>query len=171
VQLQDSRVFTIAVSKSCCPVCWDIVTIFNEQTQEQGSDSEPVRFNTRGRHCTLYPVDLPDFLDEGVKDELVRKFSIDLLKDLFSLLDEDAKATKPKHAHSRSDVSQPESVAFSLNSSLGGSVDIDPSWATHKDVHDYHRSEADREFNSGRMKSWRISSSSHDLSDQPKPSQ
>ena len=45
----------------------------------------------------LYAVDLPDLLDGGLKDELLTKFSIDLLKDLFSLLDKDTKAAKPKH--------------------------------------------------------------------------
>jgi hypothetical protein len=88
-------VFTIAVSKSCCPVCWEIVTIFKRRyqtTQEQGSESTPVYFNTRERHPNLYPVDLPDVLDESIKDELLTKFSITLLKDLVSLFDEDARA-------------------------------------------------------------------------------
>ena len=104
MQLQDSREITIAISKSCCPVCWDIVKIFDRQaqtTQGQGSESgnytPPVRFRTCGRHSNLYAVDLPDLLDGGLKDELLTKFSIDLLKDLFSLLDKDTKAAKPKH--------------------------------------------------------------------------
>lgn len=119
----------------------------------------PVRFQTRGRHSNLYPVDLPDVLDEGIKDQLLTKFSIDLLKDLFSLLDqEDAKAAKAKHVHSRSDVSQPESVALSLGSSLGGSVDTDPPWANHQQVDHYRRGQGSRELSCDRVESWRNSS-------------
>jgi hypothetical protein len=136
----------IAVSKSCCPVCWDIITIFNKQaktTQEQArSDSEsgnhtpPVTFKTRGRHPNLYPVDLPLILDEGIKDELLRKFSTNLLNDLLALW-ESSNRTTGKHVPSTSNVSQPESVALSLNSSLGGSVDH--TEADAEDVENFHR--------------------------------
>ena len=93
MECSESRKVTIAVSKPCCPVCWELVTIFNHQnqtTQEQGPESGdhtlPVRFLTRGRHPHLYPVDLPDILDEGIKDELLTKFSITLLDDLTKLV-------------------------------------------------------------------------------------
>jgi hypothetical protein len=124
MQLQSSGKYTIAVSKSCCPVCWEIMNIFNRQNKEQGSS---VRFQAHGRHPNLYPVDLPDILDESIKDELLTKFSITLLKNLISLLEEDARAAHAKHKHSGSNVSQPESVTHSLNSSMGGSIDIDSS--------------------------------------------
>ena len=113
VQLQDTREFTIAVSKSCCPVCWDIVKIFDRQAQitqgegsESGNHTPPVHFKTRGRHSNLYAVDLPAILDESIKDKLLTKFSIDLLKDLVSLCDR--AAAKPKHVASISNVSQPD---------------------------------------------------------------
>lgn len=121
MQLQASRQFKIAVSKSCCPVCWDIVNIFNEQAKTTQEPKPLVCFRARGRHANLYPVDLPDLLDEGIKDELLKKFGIHLLKDLFSLLDKDTlKAAKSKHVAS---ISNPESLALSLNSSLGSSLD------------------------------------------------
>ena len=124
----------------------------------------PVRFQTHGRHSNLYPVDLPDVLDEGIKDQLLTKFSIDLLKDLLSLLDQEdtkaanAKAANAKHVHSRSDVSQPESVALSLSSSLGGSVDTDPPWANHQQIDHYRRGQGSRELSCDRVESWRNSS-------------
>jgi hypothetical protein len=137
MQLRDSRTFTIAVSKSCCPVCWDIIDIFNKQDSESGV---PVRFNARGRHPTLYPVDLPEILDDGIKDELLKKFSITLIKDLVSLLENDAKVANAKHVSKDSNVSQPESVAFSLDSSdLGGSIDVDSSEANQAYVAEARR--------------------------------
>ena len=113
----------IAVSKACCPVCWDLVKIFNRLNEEEPSR---IHFQAHGRHPNLYAVDLPDILDEGIKDELLKKFGITLLQDLVSLfeLDEDSKTAATKHKRSESDVSQPESVAYSVSSSCmsGGSV-------------------------------------------------
>ena len=96
----------------------------------------PYSFDARGRHSNLYPVDLPGVLDKSVKDELVKRFSILLLKDLVSLLNQDG--SNPKHETSKSessasDVSQPESVAFSINSSLGGKIDPGRSTAHWQD--------------------------------------
>jgi hypothetical protein len=112
----------------------------------------PVRFQARGRHPNLYPVDLPDVLDDGIKDELLEKFSLILLEGLVSLLDEDAKAAKAKHAHSESSVSQAESVAFSIGSSLGGSVDIGPSQTNQKYL------AGDRQNSLDRVMAWMNSS-------------
>jgi hypothetical protein len=123
MQLHTSQNFLIAVSKLCCPVCWDIINMFNRQNEEQGSS---VRFQAHGRHPNLYPVDLPDILDEGIKDELLTKFSIALLKDLVSLFEADTRAAQAKHMRNQSNVSQPESVAYTLISSLDGSTDSSP---------------------------------------------
>jgi hypothetical protein len=160
VQLQDSRKFKIAVTKSCCPVCWEIVTIFNRQnetTQEQGSDSGdhtfPVHFDARGRHPILYPVDLPDILDESIKDELLTKFRITLLRNLACLLDkETTKAANTKHLRSESNISQPESVAFSVDSSFGGSIDVGTSQGNQQ----YISEKRQKEFVD--VESWRKSS-------------
>jgi len=119
LELHAAGKFTIAVSKSCCPVCWDIMDILNRQ---QGSSV--VHFQAQGRHPNLYPVDLPAILDEHIKDELLTKFSITLLKNLVSLFEEDARAAQAKHRRSESNVSQPESLALSLaSSSMDGSID------------------------------------------------
>ena len=120
MQLQPSGQHRIAVSKACCPVCWDIAKIFNRLSTEKPSQ---VHFQAHGRHPNLYPVDLPDILDEGIKDELLVKFSITLLKDLVSLFEADTRAANANHTRSGSNVSHPESLALSLDSSMGGSND------------------------------------------------
>lgn len=157
----------IAVSKSCCPVCWVIIEVFNQITQEENSKSAthiaPVRFNARGRHLNLYPVDLPDILDDAVKDELLRRFSIILLENLIALLDKDASAAKAKHVHSDSNVSQPESVAFSVDSTLGGSIDVGSSQANQEHITSVRR---DRMQSLDRVHLWVKSST--DLG-QPEP--
>lgn len=140
-QIDASRFFKIAISKSCCPVCWDIVTIFNNLPNSESGNTPPIRFHARRRHPNLYAVDIPDILDEGVKDELLRKFSIILLKDLVSLLNEEAARTSnAKHAPRHSSVSQPESLTFSTDSTLGGSVDINTASADQQASDDHMKS-------------------------------
>ena len=133
----------------------------NQKTQEQGSESDNLaRFQVRGRHPNLYPVDLPDVLDDGIKDELLTTFSITLLKNLVSLLDEDARAgAESKHVHSDSNVSQPESVTFSLNSSMGGSVDVDTVQAAYAGVVGNRNRKAQKYRDPKYVESWRSSSS------------
>lgn len=154
MQLHSSENFTIAVSKSCCPVCWDIIKIFNRQNEEQGSS---VRFQAHGRHPNLYPVDLPAILDEGIMDELLTQFSITLLKDLVSLCEEDARA-HAGHMRSESTVSQPESVTYSLSSSMDGSVEVGSSDANQAYLNKYHE----------RVNSWNRRSESSEMSEQHK---
>jgi hypothetical protein len=165
----------IAVSKSCCPVCWDVVEMFNRQnptTQELGQRSDSgnhthsVRFRARGRHSNLYPVDLPEVLDEGIKDQLLTKFSTTLLKALVSMVDEDARAANTNHMPSESGssyVSQPESVALSLDSSAAGSVDVHSTQSeyiksTHQNSHE-------------RVATWRNNESSFSLESQSRRSE
>jgi hypothetical protein len=119
-----------------------------KQTVQEQSDKQ-VHFEVRGRHPNLYAVDIPDVLDEDIKDELLIKVSITLLKHLVRLVDEDTEAAKTKHAHSKSNVSEPESVALSLSSSAGGSVDADGCAAVHDGVAEYVK----------RVESWRNSAS------------
>ena len=109
---------------------------------ESGNHTPPVTFKTGGRHPILYPVDLPLILDEAIKDELLRKFSSNLLNDLLSLWE--SSKTTGKHVPSTSNVSQPESVALSLNSSLGGSVD--DTEADADGVENFHRKTYDVEL-------------------------
>jgi hypothetical protein len=124
-QLNACTNHTIVVSKSCCPVCWELISIFNRRAQDPKND-KVVSFTARGRHANLYPVDLPDVLDDDIKDELVTSFSIILLNDLVYLSNKRSATTKHNPSDSSdSSVSQPESLALSLDSILSGSADAD----------------------------------------------
>ena len=43
----------IAVSKRCCPICWELLDVLRLNGR-QGADSEKVAFAVRGRHPTIY---------------------------------------------------------------------------------------------------------------------
>jgi hypothetical protein len=56
---------TIIISKLCCPACWELIDILRGKTK---------RFNVRGRHPTLYPVELPAYLSQQVLSEMITRF-------------------------------------------------------------------------------------------------
>ena len=136
-----------------------MVAAFNSQEQtpqgqgsELGNDTPSVRFQTRGRHSNLYPVDLPDILDEDIKDELLKRYRTILLKDLVSVFQSDSKLAKAKHAPSGSNVSQPESLTFSLNSTVSGSAHVND---IQEDYQGMVRDRPRKRFDTGdRTKSW-----------------
>jgi hypothetical protein len=56
---------SISVSKLCCPVCWEFLTLLRGETDD---------FKVRGRHTTVAPVDLPAWVPEEVMKEMVERF-------------------------------------------------------------------------------------------------
>jgi hypothetical protein len=55
----------IAVSKRCCPVCWELLDILRGHSK---------RFHVRGCHITLFPVELPSWFSEDHVDEMISRF-------------------------------------------------------------------------------------------------
>jgi hypothetical protein len=56
----------IAVSRLCCPVCWELLKIF------RNDDSS--NFHVDGYHKTLYQVELPDWLPLEIVVKLTARF-------------------------------------------------------------------------------------------------
>jgi hypothetical protein len=54
----------ISVSKLCCPVCWELLELL-------GRD-QPI--SLRGRHSTIYPVELPKWLPPEIVDKMNERF-------------------------------------------------------------------------------------------------
>lgn len=54
----------IAVSKLCCPVCWELLSIL---------EGKPPSV-TRGRHSTLYFQHLPSWLPRQVLEKMLKRF-------------------------------------------------------------------------------------------------
>jgi len=65
----------VAVSKPCCPACWDFMKVLRTN-----GDSDV--FNIRSRHPTVYPVELPVWLPKEVCTAMVRKFQGHLVEQL-----------------------------------------------------------------------------------------
>jgi hypothetical protein len=59
----------VAVSKLCCPACWEYLNILG------GTKKETPMYKVRGRHSTVYPVELPIWSCHDDVQELIKRFS------------------------------------------------------------------------------------------------
>src|ERR1700678_2798176 len=60
----------VAVSKLCCSVCWEYFDILSKRHIPPGHRE----YKIRGRHSTLFPVQLPIWTTTDVVQELIRRF-------------------------------------------------------------------------------------------------
>jgi hypothetical protein len=101
------------VSKLCCPVCWELLGILNED--------EP-RLSFRGCHSIVYPVELPKWLPSQIVDNLTERFQVHLRKELDFMVREferdEAVMRKKNHASHESESSI--SVASTTRRGDGG---------------------------------------------------
>ena len=77
----------ISVSKLCCPVCWTILGILNED--------EPL-LSFPGCHSTIYPVELPTWLPSHIEDEITKRFR-DLLRQELEIMVRGEEEKKRRH--------------------------------------------------------------------------
>jgi hypothetical protein len=71
--VQDSDKSSIAVSKPCCPVCYEFLDVLRDDTPD---------FHIRGRHTTFYPVNFPHFLPQNILETMVDRFRQHLRQEL-----------------------------------------------------------------------------------------
>jgi hypothetical protein len=123
----------VAVSKLCCPACWDYFDILSKK-QSLRSPGE-TKYRIRGRHSTLYPVQLPSWTSPDIAQELVRRFD-KYLRDEFEImwsqhLEKEAKpqwplevtVAKSGHAHNPSLQSVSSAITNASQDSAESNVD------------------------------------------------
>jgi len=66
----------ISVSKLCCPVCWELLSMLNEE--------KPLKL--RGHHSTIYPVELPQWLPSQIVDKMNALFQNHLRQEIEIML-------------------------------------------------------------------------------------
>jgi hypothetical protein len=76
LQSLDQR--NIAVSKLCCPVCWELLQLI-------GGDTDS--FKVRGFHTTLYTVELPSWLPRDVVEKMVDLYGAHLRHELNRMME------------------------------------------------------------------------------------
>ena len=69
---------TIAVSKLCCPVCWELLKILR--------NDDSTDFHVDGHHETLFQVELPEWLPLEIVVELTAQFEKILLEQIKTLV-------------------------------------------------------------------------------------
>jgi hypothetical protein len=78
------------VSKLCCPLCWDLL-----------GDLQIERFNVRGYHSVLTPVELPGCIDSNMAERLLTVLQRRLITEIGLFL-----TAKKKSMHRRNDFEQ-----------------------------------------------------------------
>src|ERR1700678_3672888 len=64
----------VAVSKLCCPVCWKYFDILSKRHNGDFPHGEAEMYKIRGRHSTLFSVQLPIWTTTDVVQELIIQF-------------------------------------------------------------------------------------------------
>lgn len=113
----------IAVSKLCCPVCWEGLKIFRDD--ELRGDV----FNVRGRHSSLYLMELPPWLPSDALDSLLLRFR-ELSGQELSKMIENLKGLGPGHKRTPSGDSD---AAISINSDPEEELEHGPERDPHLD--------------------------------------
>lgn len=102
----------ISVSKLCCPVCWEFLSLL------RGEDSKMV-LSVRGCHSIIYPVRLPAWLPEDIVKKMVKRFQTHLRHELNVMMSHmvapQPPTTVPRHHRNTESESN-----ISVTSSLSG---------------------------------------------------
>jgi hypothetical protein len=143
----------IAVSRLCCPVCWETFQII-------GQDD---KFALRGRHSSLYSPQLPPWLPDDVLDALIDRFTGFARKEVADMVHKVSSSSNDLgHNRSPSDesVSADKTPEIPLRPELywGGKTFLKenmyfhsvPQVANNAAAHDYNDGEIARTNDSGR---------------------
>ena len=63
----------MAVSKLCCPACWEYFDILSEKHKQEPEGM--MMYKIHGRHSTVFPVQLPSWSCPQVVQELIKRFN------------------------------------------------------------------------------------------------
>lgn len=74
----------VAVSKFCCPACWEFFEILSAKHTSEGTMTR--MYQIRGRHSTVYPVQLPSWTHPEVVRELIGRFDKYLHEQLLEMM-------------------------------------------------------------------------------------
>jgi|HubBroStandDraft_3_1064219.scaffolds.fasta_scaffold42557_4 hypothetical protein len=108
----------VAVSKLCCPTCWDFLDVLRRD------EGDPGHFRARGRHTTVYPVELPQWLPPRVCLEMVNRFRSHLRNQLAYMVSRQKSPVKLNfRQHSRTHSVESDS-SFNTTSSKGDESEV-----------------------------------------------
>ena len=119
----------IAVSRLCCPVCWELLDVL------KGPDDQFNRFGVRGRHPTVYPVELPPWLPRNVLEEMVTRFERILTEKISNMVRFDREKKRRRHKSRRASESEQSDSAVSTGSHQENLSGVDRLfWADDSDT-------------------------------------
>src|ERR1700678_2140556 len=111
----------VAVSKLCCPVCWEYFDILSKRHIPPGHRECKIR----GRHSTLFPVQLPIWTTTDVVQELIRQFGWYLRAELDTMWSDHLQEQVPRSRHRSTPSYQSVLSAISDASTNSGESNVD----------------------------------------------
>jgi hypothetical protein len=96
----------ISVSRLCCPVCGELLAILNENGPQ---------LSFPNCHSTIYPIELPSWLPDGIVEQLTAKFQQHLRNELTIMVKGNLNATKQTKKHHASHESESNISVASTN--------------------------------------------------------
>ena len=84
---EESSVISVLVSKLCCPICWELLSILRPNDA----------FHVRDHHSTVYPVELLSWLPDDTVQEMLDRFTNFLSSEITTMIAEDRIAPKQGH--------------------------------------------------------------------------
>lgn len=133
----EDGVYKVSISKSCCPVCWELISIISTVP-----NPKQIKFHVHAHHSTLYLVNLPPFLPISVQDQLTSVFKKRLQSKVSGAI---AVINKVDMGHaffrrthkSKEENCSIESIASALSvSTVGSSVDCEAA-VTEQSIYEY----------------------------------
>ena len=75
----------IAVSKLCCPVCWELLQVLRKDSDINPINTPP-QFTVRGSHSRVYATMLPPWIRPQQKEQMMSKFQSYLGSELVAMV-------------------------------------------------------------------------------------
>lgn len=114
------------MSKLCCPVCWDLLSLLN--------DNGPPLSSFPRCHHIVYPVELPGWLPISIVEEMIRLYDAHLRRELIIMVEdaEDRDSRRDVVIQKKGHVSHESESNISVASTTRD-IDDDPEVAEWKE--------------------------------------
>jgi len=127
----------VAVSKFCCIACWDFFEVLSAKHKSESKSEGTMMYQIRGRHSTVYPVQLPSWIHPEVVRELSGRFDKYLHEQLLEMMRDHrgelqmkeirGSSSRSGHAHKPSFQSVTSAITTATN--LSGESNVNDSSA------------------------------------------
>jgi len=115
--------YKVSISKSSCPICWEVIGAVNEALVEKG-----ISFCARARHSNVYLVDLPCLLSTHVQESMITRIKHQIRSEITNAIPEIEGGKKPHLGHKPKSLSIESMASVRSTSTADGSADCEAAY-------------------------------------------